>query len=89
MFGALLGCPDGVGHTFGATSYFGTFHNPVCQVRGEPREVEADAEAALERTAGGPECPQDMQGLAVRFQSKVAPQSIQCDGCRPNRRGFD
>ena len=22
-------CPDGVGHTFGATSYFRTFHNPV------------------------------------------------------------
>ena len=24
-----FGCPDSVEHTFGATSYFGTFHNPA------------------------------------------------------------
>ena len=24
-----FGCPDGVWHTFGTTSYFGTFRNPV------------------------------------------------------------
>ena len=35
LWGALgsvwdtFGCPDGVWHIFGATSYLGTFHNPV------------------------------------------------------------
>ena len=28
-----LRCPDGVGHTFGSTSYFGTFHNSVPAAR--------------------------------------------------------